>query len=661
MAIRRRYRLHRCVIPVLLLAAVGADAQSLSRSTWGILGGIGRGIESPAVPIYSDPECGEFTGGNGGSWGGAFRGTAPEFFGKDVGLSLSLGARFIFSELTASPAQAQRIVSRGEIIDVDREFRLNVGYGMMFLDALGEYAPLDDLSIGLGPSFGYRFAGSFEQTDNILGPGSTSFDDGQRTRPMAEGSGREIQPLSLGAAATVAWRFRAGGGRWLLPHLTGRAEFLSPLAGASNWSSLSVGAGIGMIFGETPEISPALPPADPPPAPLLTASIDLYGLDDAGSRLAVTKIRAFEVLTRTRTPLLPAVFFEHGSDTIPERYMKRVEETDSTRGEILTTNRRILDIVGARLAERPASTLQLIGSVSGEESDNTAGLRANTIRSYLATTWGIDPERLPVRNSGGTRSREETEDGRAENRKVEFLSDDPAILAPVVNVRVVRNFTPPVLQVDPSYESQAGLRRWTIAISQDNHIVARYTSDEAEGGAPAGFNWRIRQHGTDSSLSPVVAELVVEDSTGRMVSARSHLPLVLEHRLDVVNPGSGSPHDRERSTFTLIGFDYGSAGLRPEHERELEEIAATADSATRITITGYTDRIGDEKLNAGLSHQRAEETARRLRAALDRTGAVGARITLAGGGVDRDQFDNDLPEGRMLSRGVQIVVEKIIP
>ena len=44
--------------------------------------------------------------------------------------------------------------------------------------------------------------------------------------------------------------------------------------------------------------------------------------------------------------------------------------------------------------------------------------------------------------------------------------------------------------------------------------------------------------------APVVAEFLVVDSTGQMVSARSHLPFVLERRTNVVNPNSTVTHDR---------------------------------------------------------------------------------------------------------------------
>ncbi len=663
---------YRIALIALLLATAGSGArgQSLSRLTFGPVIGGALGTERAAAPVYGvDPGCGEFTRGKSRALGGSFRIAAPDFFDERFGLTAYITAGYGSSLLTASPPGSQRILLHGEIVDVEREFRLEVSHIAIGLDLLGEYRLGDHLSLGIGPSIGWRFGGTIRQTDNILGPGRTGFEDGERVRVMAEGADRALRPLAFGFVGTAAYGLPAGKGIWLLPGLTFRADLLPSLQGTSGGLSFTGGAGLGVMFGSAPPVVPSSPPPLPGAPPRLTASIDLYGVDQAGVREQVTRIRAYEVLTRHRIPLVPALFFDRDSTSIPNRYMPHEavdfpeeDESGEPYDRIVETSRDLLRIAASRLREYPNAMLTLVGSVSGDEDPELARRRAEAVRSYLITMLKADSTRLTVMEGKGgfpsLRSGEETEDGRAENRRVELFSEEKGILAPVTTSQIVRNFTPPSIQMEPLYESEVGLLRWSITISHDDNVVARYTSDDTADLNGTDFNWRISQARADSSLAPVVAEFLVVDSTGQMVSARSHLPFVLERRTHVVNPNSAVTHDRERSSFMLVGFGYNSAELNETNAGELEEIVATARGGEIITVTGYTDRIGDGKRNAGLSAERAEGVARALRELLARKGIVPATIETVGAGIDHDQFDNDLPEGRMLSRGVRVVVER---
>jgi OOP family OmpA-OmpF porin len=90
----------------------------------------------------------------------------------------------------------------------------------------------------------------------------------------------------------------------------------------------------------------------------------------------------------------------------------------------------------------------------------------------------------------------------------------------------------------------------------------------------------------------------------------------------------------------------------------LEEIARQVRDSARITIIGYTDRIGDERYNIGLSTQRAEQASSALQMHLRRLGTRDVKIKSSGAGMETERFTNDLPEGRALSRGVTVVIEQ---
>jgi outer membrane protein OmpA-like peptidoglycan-associated protein len=81
-------------------------------------------------------------------------------------------------------------------------------------------------------------------------------------------------------------------------------------------------------------------------------------------------------------------------------------------------------------------------------------------------------------------------------------------------------------------------------------------------------------------------------------------------------------------------------------------------SGATITVTGYTDRIGTEEYNQSLSKQRAERVMNALRSMLESRGVANVTIESAGAGSETTRFAIDLPDGRMFSRSVAVVVEQ---
>ncbi len=71
---------------------------------------------------------------------------------------------------------------------------------------------------------------------------------------------------------------------------------------------------------------------------------------------------------------------------------------------------------------------------------------------------------------------------------------------------------------------------------------------------------------------------------------------------------------------------------------------------SKVTIQGYTDRIGDPAHNLQLSNNRAQATSRAI-------GFPNAKVTGRG---ETALHDNDLPEGRFYSRTVNVVIERPI-
>jgi OOP family OmpA-OmpF porin len=101
-----------------------------------------------------------------------------------------------------------------------------------------------------------------------------------------------------------------------------------------------------------------------------------------------------------------------------------------------------------------------------------------------------------------------------------------------------------------------------------------------------------------------------------------------------------------------ILFEFGSAALRPEFHAELDQVAEylTSNPNSYVVLAGFTDSVGSEEYNLGLSRRRAE--------------SVGAYLMNANVGEDRivkDWFgklnpvaDNATSEGRRMNRRVEI-------
>jgi outer membrane protein OmpA-like peptidoglycan-associated protein len=105
-----------------------------------------------------------------------------------------------------------------------------------------------------------------------------------------------------------------------------------------------------------------------------------------------------------------------------------------------------------------------------------------------------------------------------------------------------------------------------------------------------------------------------------------------------------------------VQFDAGSATLKPESQKQLEQLAVVlkAFPAAAVSVEGHTDSTGDAATNNALSAQRAAAVEKALKG----MGVEDARITSAGHGSDKPIASNDTEDGRTQNRRVEVVVVK---
>lgn len=667
------------VSPFPLLSQQQRDTTHRSSFLIGPFGSYMLGAQTGQFQVFAgSPGCGTF---DGATLTSVMFGVAATYR-HDTADPLSITARGSWSRTEAiystSPLEDQRLFDTvaQQVIELEREYRLTANSTRLTLDLLADYQPLRGLILSIGPSFSYRLNGTFQQTDNIIAPADRSFNDGERQRSMAQGQQLTATSFGFGPVIRVAADFPFAKRMRLQPELAARAQVVSAVQ-QMGWYGVTGSAGITLLFDlspapdtpTTPIVIPAPQPPDttiPIPPPALQASLKISGMDEIGNPSSQAWINVREVIQRTTTPFLSAIFFDSTETELPERYPQlSKEQTDTftiyslTGKGALELHQQGLNLLGLRMKNDPTSKLILIASALPDEPSNSGQERAKKIRGYLTSVWSIAPRRIEVRTNPATSfSADAASDQQAELRQVMFASTSPMLTASLTTEQLVRDFNPPRISLSPTWEAEAGLLRWQIRVMQGGTTVASFSSDDSGAGSSKDFAWQIQDQRIDSSLGDITAELTVVDSAGQTVTASDTILLTMRRDTTVIETSNVRRGESERITQTLVGFDYRSAQGTSDHERLIRELSERIAASATITITGYTDRIGDDRANQQLSRERAEYVAALLRQFLAQRGITSAAITTIGAGAETIRFPNQLPEGRILSRGVAIVVEQ---
>lgn len=131
--------------------------------------------------------------------------------------------------------------------------------------------------------------------------------------------------------------------------------------------------------------------------------------------------------------------------------------------------------------------------------------------------------------------------------------------------------------------------------------------------------------------------------------------------------GDGSKYEPKKITryqismkedFILKGvqFEFDSADLTYEAKTNLDDVvkALKQNPKVKLRIQGYTDSVGDDQYNYGLSLRRAES----VKNYMVQKGVAAERLTTQGFGEKNPIASNDTPEGRAENRRIEFVIVK---
>ena len=192
----------------------------------------------------------------------------------------------------------------------------------------------------------------------------------------------------------------------------------------------------------------------------------------------------FEILTLLDgTPVTNQVFFETGRSEIPDHYVLLKDSAHTAAfNENLLTNaldryKNVLNIVGRKLTEIPESQIRIVGcnSDSGVEKGNLdlSRARAESVKNYLSSIWGIDGARMKVeaRNLPERPAPEELPGSRPENQRVEIVYDSSDMQAMAANPFIGESSNLTAIKIVPQITAEYGVSDWELHIQGNNQTI----------------------------------------------------------------------------------------------------------------------------------------------------------------------------------------------
>ncbi len=387
----------------------------------------------------------------------------------------------------------------------------------------------------------------------------------------------------------------------------------------------------------------------------------------AAAAFEPSEITVEEITTIESSPMLNYVFFEAAETRMPDRYLlfKDRAETESFSFDRLEggmeKHRHILNIIGKRLRENPQTSIRLVGC-NADFLDEKGRMdisreRASAVKGYLEVIWGISSSRMTVEARGlpAAPSPSRHEEGRAENRRVEILSNFPEILDSIPSTYV--EYVSPLkeLKVITQMAAGYGIERWRLSINGEDG--ANLTSLSGTGEPPDHLTLNLKELGLKkiAAQKAIVADVELIDRKGNIYKHSSTSRCNVSFTATETRKAQKIGY-RVQESYALILFDFGSDRISGRNEMIAERIVNRFNSLPRaeVKIIGHTDTTGPEDVNLALSERRAKA----VHSQLKKMGMKPAEgITVTGVGPYDPLYDNALPEGRALNRTVSIYIE----
>ncbi len=196
----------------------------------------------------------------------------------------------------------------------------------------------------------------------------------------------------------------------------------------------------------------------------------------------------FDMLTLLDgTPVTNQVFFETGRSEIPDRYVLLKDRAHTAAfdakvlKDALDLYKNVLNIVGRKLTEVPEAHVSIVGcnSDAGVEKGNLdlSRARAESVKNYLSSTWGIDAARMKVeaRNLPAEPAPAEMPGSRPENQRVEIIYDSSDMQAIAANQFIAESSNLAAITINPRITAEYGVADWQLHLQGNNQTIKSLT------------------------------------------------------------------------------------------------------------------------------------------------------------------------------------------
>lgn len=556
----------------------------------------------------------------------------------------------------------------GKSAEVSFEHVIDSRLTSLGLNGLYSNTFYENLTGHIGVRFGFPLSGTYEQKEEILKPADKgTFVDGTRLRNQSSGNIPELNGLQISLNLGFSYELPLNRKRWLflVPEIFYGYNFTN-IVKEVDWTLHSLRLGASIKYRTPPPPPPPPPPPLlppdpdyplPPQPPVLFAELDVVQLDTNKNIQKDFKIKIEDFTSLNLRPLLNYIFFDENSAEIPRRYHQLSSNQTSSFSiknlsnlDVIPTYYHILNIVGKRLNEIPTAKITLIGTNQnfGDEKGNLdlSQRRAFAVKDYLVNVWNVNENQIKVvaRNLPKEPANNNEFGGPDENRRVEIFSDDWRILEPVITGDTLRKISETIIRFLPKIKAEAGLKEWTIDVKQNQRNIIRLSGEKEIDKV----DWLISQKDTAAPNQGGFVEisLKAKDKLGQEV--KTDVKKIPIEQLTIDRKRLERIADKEFEYYSLILFDYGKSDLGKENRSVLDFVKSRISDKSIVTITGYTDSIGDDETNLRLSEARARAAAKRLNIPNANVFGVGESELL---------YDNTLPEGRFYCRTVKITIE----
>ncbi len=607
--------------------------------------------------INGDTCCGEFSDGTAS---GFYTGLSlnyeflPQFISADV--------RFLFdsrpANLTVNTKKYEHYIeSKDDYFDVLIKNDIEATLNYFVLDLGFKIRPVSSLPIAI--RVGYDFSDAsitkkYTQTRQIIEPTGIQL-NGESIETVSEGDFDNLT-LSQGLSGSLIGDIDLTESIVISPELSYRYPINSSMDDIDWFTTLfRAGATISVRLN-TPtkeEIKENVidTVATIVEVPLITEKTENVNVINS---IRIENLKITQTIVTQTYPILPYVFFDSTSSKLSSKYYYN-GDTKNFSEQLLEKNslkiyERLIDIIGHRLKESDG-VLTIKGFTDGKEKNTLeerrvlAYNRANTIKDYLISKWGINPQNLTIETEDVPNQPTSSSylEGLAENRRVELVPDDISLLKPIVHSQFMEYATDKnKLKVDLDTKSE-DIKDYTIILKDKDSQI--YTESK-QSTIPKYFTIPLSNSLTtkvaESDLDNLTLELLVTKNDGRIETKTVPFEVVKEN------------NDFELGRLNLIVFDFDKSIISEANRNMIDKfIIKNISNESQVDIIGSTDFLGERLYNKELSQKRADNVAEYINTLLPEV----KFNKVIGIGSENPKFDNSTPEGRFYCRTVLIEVK----